>query len=102
VILDLRRSRSNTNRKNVSVLAVDDELDTVNLIKQVLEVGGQRVCAFTNPLVASQHFNSDPKDHHDIIISDIRMSGMNGYELVRKAKQNNPKVKVILMSAFEI
>jgi CheY-like chemotaxis protein len=83
-------------------LAVDDEHDTVDLIKQFLEAGGQRVCVFTSPLVALQHFNSDPEDHHDIIISDIRMPGMNGYEFVRKAKQNSPKVKAILMSAFEI
>jgi CheY-like chemotaxis protein len=98
----LTGSRSNTNRKNASVLAVDDECDTVNLIKQFLEVGDQRVCAFTSPLVALQHFNSDHKDHHTLIISDIRMPGMNGYEFVTKTKQNNPNVKVILMTAFEI
>jgi two-component SAPR family response regulator len=30
------------------------------------------------------------------------MSGMNGYEFVRKVKESNPKVKIMLMSAFEI
>jgi YesN/AraC family two-component response regulator len=30
------------------------------------------------------------------------MPGMNGYEFIRNVKENNPKVKVILMTAFEI
>jgi len=37
-----------------------------------------------------------------LILSDIRMQGMNGYEFVKKVKKINSKVKVILMSAFEI
>jgi YesN/AraC family two-component response regulator len=30
------------------------------------------------------------------------MPGMNGYELIRKIKESNPEVKIMLMSAFEI
>ena len=30
------------------------------------------------------------------------MPGMNGYEFVRKVKESNPKVKIVLMGAFEI
>src|SRR5918997_5840851 len=37
-----------------------------------------------------------------LVLSDIRMPQMNGYELVTKIKELQPKVKVILMSAFEI
>jgi CheY-like chemotaxis protein len=48
-----------------------------------------------------EHFISHSKDY-DIVISDIRMPGMNGYEFIRNVKENNPKVKVILMTAFEI
>ncbi len=81
---------------------VDDEHDIVNLIKQSLQVNGNKVCAYTDANIALDHFNSDPKDRHDIVISDIRMPGMNGYEFVRKVKEIDPKIKVILMSAFEI
>jgi DNA-binding NtrC family response regulator len=88
---------------NTSILAVDDEYDIVNLIKQSLERGGQhRVCAFIDVLEALNHFKLDSKDHHDIVISDIRMPGMNGYEFVKHAKNIDSQVKVILMSAFEI
>jgi YesN/AraC family two-component response regulator len=37
-----------------------------------------------------------------LIVSDIRMPGMNGYELIRKAKEIDKQVKVVLMTAFEI
>ena len=39
---------------------------------------------------------------YTMILSDIRMPGMNGYELIRKAKEIHKQVKVVLMSAFEI
>ena len=35
-------------------------------------------------------------------LSDIRVSGMNGYEFVRNAKEIDKQVKVVFMSAFEI
>ena len=41
-------------------------------------------------------------DGCNLIISDIRMPGMNGYELIRKAKEIKKRLKVVLMSAFEI
>ena len=37
-----------------------------------------------------------------MVISDIRMLGMNGYEFVKQIKKTNPQVKIILMSSFEI
>jgi two-component SAPR family response regulator len=65
--------------------------------------GQKRVCAFTNANAALDHFNLYNNDHHDdMVISDIRMPGMNGYEFVKQAKNINPKVKVVLMSSFEI
>jgi DNA-binding NtrC family response regulator len=90
-------------KSNTSILALDDEYDIVNLIKQSLERGGQhRVCAFIDVLQALNHFKLDSKDRHDIVISDIRMPGMNGYEFVKHVKNIDSQVKVILMSAFEI
>ena len=96
VILHLGKKRSNTN-----ILVVDDEQDIVNLIKQSLEPNGFQAYIFIEPSAALEHFISHSKDY-DIVISDIRMPGMNGYEFIRNVKENNPKVKVILMTAFEV
>jgi DNA-binding NtrC family response regulator len=86
---------------NKSVLVVDDEHDIVNLIKQSLQTNGQKVSAFTDPVMALEDFRVNCKTC-SVILSDIRMPGMNGYELIRKIKEIDKQVKVILMSAFEI
>jgi DNA-binding NtrC family response regulator len=88
---------------NKSILAVDDESDILDLIKQSLQRQEFKVCIFTDPFKALSHFNSDCKeDYHDKVLSDTRMPGMNGYEFIRKIKESNPKVKVVLMSAFDL
>jgi CheY-like chemotaxis protein len=38
---------------------------------------------------------------HNLIISDLQMPKMNGFEFVRKAKEINSNVKVFLMTCFE-
>ncbi len=96
-------SYSTTNGNTKSILAVDDENTIVDIIKQSLQKQEFKVCSFTDPFKALVHFNSDSKeDDHGIVLSDIRMPGMNGYEFVRKVKEGNPKVKIMLMSALEI
>ena len=74
----------NSNSKE-SVLVVDDEPDIVNLIKQSLQKNGLEVSAFTDPVMALEHFEVNHKNC-SLILSDIRMPGMNGYELIKKAK----------------
>ena len=83
------------------ILAVDDDSNIVTLIEQMLRKHGFKASAFTNPPMALEHFT---KNHNNcsLILSDIRMPGMNGYEFIKKVKKINSKVKVILMTAFEI
>ncbi len=91
---DMTSSASTTNRNNKSILAVDDENAIVDIIKQSLQKQEFKVCTFTDPFKALAHFNSASKeDYHHIVLSDIRMPGMNGYEFVRKIKENDPKSK---------
>ncbi len=83
------------------VLAVDDDPDIVKLIEQALHRQGLKVSAFTDPVMALKDFKVNFKDC-TMILSDIRMPAMNGYELIRKAKEIDKQVKVVLMTAFEI
>ena len=96
---------SNTNNNNSSnskfILALDDEIDIVTLIEQSLQNYEYSIFAFTDPVLALDHFNSNFKDC-SLIISDIRMPGMTGYDFVKKVKRIKTEVKVILMTAFEI
>ena len=84
------------------VLVLDDDFDISQLIKQILQKDNfKNVFAFTDPLLALEHFRKNQKEY-SLIISDIRMPTMNGFEFVTEAKKINPKVKILLMTAFEI
>ena len=93
--------KGHAREKNRYVLAVDDDSDIVAMVEQALQLNGFKVSAFTDPAMALEHFKINCKDY-TMILSDIRMPGINGYELVRKAKEIDKQVKIVLMSAFEI
>ena len=99
--LNLNCSEFKSSNNNKSILVVDDENDIVNLIKQSLQINWLKVSAFTDPVIALEDFKVNGQTC-SLILSDIRMPGMNGYEFVKKVKKINSKVKVILMTAFEI
>jgi DNA-binding NtrC family response regulator len=84
-----------------SILVVDDEFDIVTLIRRSLQNHGFNTLGFTDPLIALEQFQNNSKSFA-MVISDIRMPSMNGYELIRKIKAIHPTIKTILISAFEI
>ena len=86
---------------NKYILAVDDDHDIARLTEQALSKHGFKVSSFTDALMALDHFKANYKNC-GLVLSDIRMPGINGYEFVMQIKKINTKVKVILMSAFEI
>jgi two-component SAPR family response regulator len=84
------------------IMVLDDDFDISQLVKRILQKHHfKNVFAFTDPLLALEHFRINQKDY-SLIISDIRMPTMNGFEFVREARKIDPKVKIVLMTAFEI
>jgi DNA-binding NtrC family response regulator len=83
------------------LLVIDDDYDIASLIRIGLEKIGLSVSSFTDPLLAFEEFRKKPSDY-ELVISDVRMPSMNGYEFVKQVKKINPKVSVILMTSFEI
>ena len=86
---------------NKYILTVDDDPDIARLAEHALSIRGFKVSSFTDALMALDHFKANHKGC-SLLLSDIRMPGMNGYEFVTYVRRINPTVKVILMSAFEI
>jgi CheY-like chemotaxis protein len=84
-----------------TVLLLDDEFDIITVFKQGLEKQGFHVFAFTDPLLAWEHFQINSKQY-GLVISDLRMPRMNGYEFIKKVKEMKPQIKVLFMTAFEI
>ena len=59
------------------------------------------VCTFTDPISALEHFQMN-QDAYALVISDYRMSELNGMELFKKMKELNKFVRTILMTAFAL
>ena len=84
------------------VAIIDDESDIVNLFRDALrKIDGLSVFTFTDPMAALEHFKIN-KGVYALIISDLRMPGINGTDLVHKMKKENPLVRTLLMNAFEV
>jgi CheY-like chemotaxis protein len=91
-----------TKQQTMGILVLDDDFDLSSLVKQVLQKHGFKdVFSFTDPLLALEHFRVNHKNY-SIIISDVRMPIMNGLEFVIKARKIDSKIKILLMTAFEI
>ena len=89
-------------QQDSKVKVVDDDYDIAELVKMALQRDGfENVFAFTAPLLALEHFKVNREDY-SLVISDIRMSGLNGFEFAEYINKVKPEIKVILMSAFDI
>jgi DNA-binding NtrC family response regulator len=84
-----------------SILVVDDEMDIVVIFRQALSMHGYTVYGFTDPTLALEHFKTNAKDYA-LVISDVRMPQMDGFELAANVKAIKPDTKIVLMSAFEV
>jgi DNA-binding NtrC family response regulator len=84
-----------------SILVVDDEFDIVLIFKQALSRQGYTVFGFTDPLLALEHFKVNSADY-GLVITDVRMPRMSGFELAANIKVIKPDAKVVFMSAFEV
>jgi CheY-like chemotaxis protein len=94
-------SNEHKDKSLAKLLVVDDDPDIAYVLKLSLLKNGFLVNAFTNPEEALQNFQSNSEDYC-LMLSDIRMPGISGIKLARKVKEINPKVKVVLMTSFEI
>jgi two-component SAPR family response regulator len=95
------KNNSNNDKPLAKLIIVDDDPDIAHVLKRGLLKNRFLVSAFTNPEEALQSFKSNSKDYC-LMLSDIRMPGLSGIQLARKVKEINPKVKVVLMTSFEI
>jgi len=81
------------------ILMLDDEFDIMSIFVQALEQQGFPVIGFTEPLVALDHFLKNSYLYW-LIVSDIRMPLMDGYQFIERVKEVKADVKVFCMSAY--
>lgn len=96
-----KRSDEITNKPLISkhILIVDDEPDISSAIKVGLEDHGFRVSVFDDPLAALSNYKSDV---YDLLIIDVKMPKMSGFELYREVRKVDNNVGVCFLTAFEM
>lgn len=81
------------------ILLVDNEVDITYALTNALENYGFNIEAFNDPILA---LNSYKSNFYDLIILDIKMPKMDGFELYNKIKEKDPQVKICFLTASEL
>jgi diguanylate cyclase (GGDEF)-like protein len=84
-------------RSRTNILIVDDEQIMRDLLTDVLRTEGYNVGSLSQPEEALKKATDNGVE---IIITDIKMKGMNGIELLRRVKEINPDIDVIVMTGY--
>ena len=82
-----------------NILIVDDEKDVADALRLGLERNGFQVTAFND---AAEALAAYQPGVYDLSILDIRMPGINGFELFRRLKKVDPAAKICFLTAFEM
>jgi two-component system, OmpR family, response regulator ChvI len=81
------------------ILIVDDDTDITLAFKKGLENDGFNVDVFNDPQEALSNFEASK---YDLLLLDIRMPKMNGFELYKEMDKIDNDVKVCFITAFEV
>ena len=81
------------------ILLVDDEPDVTYTIKNILEDNEYNVDSFNDPILALNYYKVN---FYALVILDIKMPKMDGFELYTKIREQDPKVKICFLTASEI
>ena len=84
-------------KSSVSILIVDDEEMMRTLLNRILSREGYKIRSAEDGVVALEVLKAE---RFDIIISDMKMPRMDGFELLKIVKNEYPKIGVIIMTAY--
>ena len=105
MLLIINRDRGVINRKwcqitmTKRILLVDDEADIIFTMKDILEEEGFKVDTFNDPTIALDSYRSNL---YDLVILDIKMPKMDGFQLYTKISEKDHKVKICFLTASEM
>lgn len=80
-----------------SVIIVDNDEQLLPIFQEMFESHGYRCQTFTSAKTAIDCIN---KERFQILLADVAMPGMNGFELTEKAKKLRPDLAIIIMTGF--
>jgi CheY-like chemotaxis protein len=85
-------------RPKKTILCVDDNEQILSVRTFLLETRGYRVIALTDPHQALEVIANSLPGSLDLLLADLIMPQMDGYELVRRAKDMHPQLPALIVS----
>jgi DNA-binding response OmpR family regulator len=85
--------------RNKRILIVDDEKDITDIFKMGLEQQGFEVITYNDPELALSQFK---ENWFDLLLLDIKMPKISGFELYRSLRKIDSKPKVCFITAFDV
>lgn len=80
------------------ILIIDDERDIAITLQATLEDSGFKADSYTDPVLACKNFG---EGLYDLVILDIKMPVVDGFQLYQEIKRTDGKVKICFLTATE-
>jgi PAS domain S-box-containing protein len=93
------RQRNIVPKGNARILFIDDEETTLKIVTIMLTELGHRILAFNSPRKAVEQFRQSPDDF-DLVITDLTMPEMTGFDVASEIHENRAEMPVILMTGY--
>ena len=97
-----------TEQQVFRIMFVDNEKDILRVIKRGLEsyesndgINNFKVDAYQDSELALQSFQNHPDNYYDLVLTDLKMPKINGFELYMRIKEKNPQMKFAFMTAYD-
>ncbi len=80
-----------------TVLIIDDEAGVTRLTERLLKRSGYQVVGVNQPQLGLDLLNKEPID---LLLVDIRMPGLNGFQVMEHARQAHPNIAIVVMTGY--
>ena len=101
-------AEQNQNKQGLSssssfnILLIDDDKDVLFTFESIIRNEGYNITSFSDSVKALDHLSSLDPYYYDLIVTDIRMPGFNGFQLYKQIKVLNSDTKVLFLSALDV
>jgi DNA-binding response OmpR family regulator len=85
------------NHENPTVLVIDDDQPTLDLMVKILSKSGYRVLTAGTATAGRDILAEQPID---MLLCDVDLPDLNGFELMKEVKRQSPQVAVVMMTGF--
>jgi two-component system, OmpR family, response regulator ChvI len=100
--IEQKQTKPNKHNSTFNILLIDDDKDILFTFKSIIEGEGYNVTTFSDSHKALDHLSDLDPYYYDLIVTDIRMPGFNGFQLFKQIKVWNTDTKVLFLSALDV